>query len=246
MRGAAACAESLALRYVIFGGEALELDEPARPGSSATATPRRDAGQHVRHHRDDGARHLSPDSRPPTCAARRRQRHRQPHPRPAGSTCSTRTASRCRSACRARSTSAAPASPAAISNRPELTAERFVADPVRRRPGRTGSTAPATWPAACPTATSSTSAAATSRSRSAASASSSARSRPRSPQHPRVREAVVVAREAARGDARAGRLRRRRATGRRSTTAELRALPRAASCRRTWCRRPSCCSTRCR
>ena len=35
---AAPASRALALRYVIFGGEALELAEPARPGSRATAT----------------------------------------------------------------------------------------------------------------------------------------------------------------------------------------------------------------
>ncbi|MFC7615193.1 AMP-binding protein [Actinokineospora soli] len=60
--------------------------------------------------------------------------------------------------------------------RPELTAERFVADP--HGPRAAGSTAPATSPAGPPTATSSTWAAPTTRSRSAASASSPARSRP--------------------------------------------------------------------
>ena len=62
-------------------------------------------------------------------------------------------------------------------NRPELTAERFVADPFSDGAGRHGSTGPATWRATCRTATSSSSAAATTRSRSGASASSSARSR---------------------------------------------------------------------
>ena len=46
--------------------------------------------------------------------------------------------------------------------RPELTAERFVPDPFSGRPAR-GSTAPATWPAACRTATSSTWGASTTR-----------------------------------------------------------------------------------
>ena len=47
-------------------------------------------------------------------------------------------------------------------DRPELTAERFVPDPFGTSRAR-GSTAPATWRAACPTATSSTSAASTTR-----------------------------------------------------------------------------------
>ena len=47
----------LALRYVIFGGEALDLPEPA----ALVRAPRRPAAaarEHVRHHRDDRARHL--------------------------------------------------------------------------------------------------------------------------------------------------------------------------------------------
>ena len=61
--------------------------------------------------------------------------------------------SRCRSACPASSTSAAPASRAATSNRPELTAERFVPDPFAATRGRAACTAPATSRAGCPTAT---------------------------------------------------------------------------------------------
>ena len=66
---------------------------------------------------------------------------------------------------------------AAISDRPGLTAERFVPDPVRRPSPERGSTAPATWRAAGRTASSSSSAGSTSRSRCAASASSWGRSR---------------------------------------------------------------------
>ena len=71
-----------------------------------------------------------------------------PSPTPR-STCSTRACSRCRSACPASCTSAASASPWATSNRPELTAERFVADPFPTARG-TGSTGPATWRAGSP------------------------------------------------------------------------------------------------
>ena len=60
-RGRRAERAELALRYVIFGGEALELRACGR-GSSATATPAA-AGQHVRHHRDHRARDLPPDRR---------------------------------------------------------------------------------------------------------------------------------------------------------------------------------------
>ncbi len=62
-------------------------------------------------------------------------------------------------------------------NRPELTAERFVRRPVRRRAGRAHVQDRRPGALAAPTATSSSSAATTSRSRSAASASSWARSR---------------------------------------------------------------------
>ena len=60
---------------------------------------------------------------------RRGQRDRRSRSPICGSCCWTRRARRCRSACPGRCTSAAPASPAATSNRPELTAERFVPDP---------------------------------------------------------------------------------------------------------------------
>ena len=67
--------------------------------------------------------------------------------------------------------------------RPDLTAERFVPDPFSGRRER-GSTVRETWPAACRTAIWSTSAASISRSRSAASASSWERSRPSWPFSP--------------------------------------------------------------
>ena len=72
-------AGELCLRLVIFGGEALELAEPA----AVVLEPRRpeaSASQYVWHHRDDGPRHL------PASAAGRpgrgsRQRDRPPDPR---------------------------------------------------------------------------------------------------------------------------------------------------------------------
>ena len=149
-----ACATS------IFGGEALELAEPAalvRAHGDARAAAR----QHVRHHRDDRARDLPADRARPTST-------------PAGSvigvpipdlasTCWIATASRCRSASPGEMyVGGAGVSRAATSNRPELTAERFVPDPFAATPAR-GCTAPATSRRACATATSSTSAASTTR-----------------------------------------------------------------------------------
>ena len=57
---AAAARRELALRYVIFGGEALELAEPA-PVVRAARRRAPAAGEHVRHHRDDGACDLPAD-----------------------------------------------------------------------------------------------------------------------------------------------------------------------------------------
>ena len=133
----------LALRYVIFGGEALELQQPApwfeRHGD---AQPRlvnmygiTETTVHVTYRpitQDDAGR-------------RRGQRHRRADPRPAGLHPRRAAASRCRSACRARCTSAARAWRAAISDRPELTARALRSRSVRltrrgaalphRRPG---------------------------------------------------------------------------------------------------------------
>ena len=54
--------QALALRQVIFGGEALDLRRLERLVPAACRA-RAGAGQHVRHHRDDGACHL-PGARP--------------------------------------------------------------------------------------------------------------------------------------------------------------------------------------
>ena len=114
-------------------------------------------------------------------------------------------------------------------NRPELTAERFVADPFsgRRRPG---CTRPATWPATCPTGTSSSSAAATSRSRSGASASSSARSR--RPSRPSTASARRGRRRPRAAERRPRARRLRRATRTATGSADGRVCARAA---RTGC-----------
>ena len=103
-------------------------------------------------------------------------------------------------------------------DRPELTAERFVARSVRGSSPARGCTAPATSAAGAATARSSTSAASTSRSRCAATASSSARSRPRSPRHPASRRPWSSTREDRARRRAAGRLRRRRAARRLPTT----------------------------
>ena len=72
-----------ALRYVIFGGEALELASLRpwfeRHGDAAAA-----AGEHVRHHRDDRARHLPADHRCDDLDSRRGQRDRRADPGSAG------------------------------------------------------------------------------------------------------------------------------------------------------------------
>ena len=52
--------QNLALRYVVFGGEALEPTVTSSTGTNPTRRP--PAREHVRHHRDDGARELGSGS----------------------------------------------------------------------------------------------------------------------------------------------------------------------------------------
>ena len=88
-------------------------------------------------------------------ASRRRGADRPPDRRTPARTCSTTRCGRCRPGCPASCTSAGAGWPAATSDRPELTAERFVADPFgaagradvpHRRPGAAGCRRPAGVP----------------------------------------------------------------------------------------------------
>ncbi len=137
------------------------------------------AGQHVRHHRDDRARHLPSDHGADAADARGRSPIGGRIPDLRVYVLDAHGCSRSPSASPARSTSAGAGVARGYLGRPELTAERFVPDPSRRCPAsalyRTGDLA--RWRAR--RRRSSSSAASTTRSRSAASASSSARSRRR-------------------------------------------------------------------
>ena len=158
------------------------------------------------------------------------------------STSSTRSCSRSRSACPASCYIGGDGLARGYLDRPELTAERFVADPFSAIRGR-ACTAPATSSAGAPTARSSSSAASTTRSSSAASGSSSARSRRSSPRIPDVGGAAAAVYERSAGDQRLVAY-VVLADGRSVDVEELRAACARPGCRRTWSRRRSCSSTR--
>ena len=134
------------------------------------------AREHVRHHRDHGARHLPPDP-PGRSGIRAGQRHRRAAFPICRSISSIRTASPCPSAWPGRSTSAGQALPAATSTAPSSPPQRFIPDPVPQHPGGQALPHRRSGALVSRTATSSTSAASIIRSRFAAFASSWARSK---------------------------------------------------------------------
>ncbi len=170
---------------------------------------------------------------PPGRPRRRTDRADRPADRQhAPSTCSTASCGRCRSASPASCTSGGAGLARGYLGRPDLTAERFVPDPVRPAAGRAALPHRRPGALAAPTARSSSWAASTTRSRSAASASSWARSRRRSGRHPAVREARGRwSREDQPGDKRLVAYVRRATPGATAAVGELRELPRRSGCR---------------
>ena len=149
--------------YVVFGGEALDLGATGRGGTPGIGDRRPGAGEHVRHHRDHGARHASSRSTRDSAASVRRQRDRRRHPGSAGVRPRRPAAARCRPAWRASCTSAGDQLARGYLGRPDLTADAVRRRPVRRRRGRADVPHRRRRPVGVPTAGSSTSAAPTSR-----------------------------------------------------------------------------------
>ena len=236
-RGPAAPAPSRApLRWVIFGGEALESGALRAVVATATATTARGWSTCTASPRP---RCTSPTARSAApirgrvagaCIGRPIPDLRALRPRP-------RRRSRCRSGVPGEMYVGGAGVARGYLGRPELTAERFVPDPLGGCRER-GSTAPATWRAGGRTATLEYLGRIDHQVKIRGFRIELGRDRGgRSPRHPAVREAVVLAREDAPGDKRLVAYLVRAAT-RRSGRGAAR-LPQASGCPTTWCRRPS-------